>query len=119
MVCDKNTDSKNNRNTQQKDSSMRHGDWNGKVTQKHSTYTETSDFIVVLAASLNEVKSIVLGHISHVGGGRRELKFKPINGGINAKVRGDGAVQELYIYTSSTSEVVDILTSKFKEEFGV
>ncbi len=97
---------------------MRHGNWNGKVTQKHSTYTETANFIVVLAAGLGKVKNIVLGRISHVKGGRHELKLKSVNGGINAKVRGDGAVQEIYIYTSATGEVIEILTSKFKEKFG-
>jgi len=73
----------------------------GKITTSHGTTTEASAAVVDFAARLDDVTKISLGEIRHVPGGRRDIKFLPINGGIKAVVRGGGAVQHLYIYTKN------------------
>ena len=71
-----------------------------KITRAHCTVTPTAAKLVDEAHRLDEVQKISIGIIKHIGnGGERRLKFLPITGGIKAKVRGNAAVQEIYIYT--------------------
>ncbi len=72
----------------------------GKITDSHSTLTEVAEKLVEKAVKFDFITKIGIGNITHVGGGRRSLKFLPITGGIKAVVRGSGSVQELYIYTN-------------------
>ncbi len=85
----------------------------GKITNSHSTLTETANKLVIEAIKLPLISKIGIANITHVGGGRRSLKFLPITGGIKAVVRGSGSVQELYIYTSSPDEAMAELTKIF------
>ncbi len=77
----------------------------GKITKSHSTLTEISEKIVIEAVKLPLISKIGIGNIIHVGGGRRDIKFLPITGGIKAIVRGSGSVQELYIYTNESDKI--------------
>lgn len=86
----------------------------GKVTASHSTMTEAAAEVANHAHKLTQVTKISLGEIRHVNGGRRDIKFQPILAGIKAKVRGTGAIQELYIYTNKPEEVARILTEEFR-----
>jgi len=70
-----------------------------KITDSHSTLTDTSILVVNEAGKYPEVSKIGIANITHVGGGRKSLKFLPITGGIKAVVRGSGSVQDVYIYT--------------------
>lgn len=74
--------------------------WGGKITKSHSTATETSVEVVEAANRLDEVTKISLGILKHVGGGHKSIKFLPITGGTKAIVRGNGAIQEVFIYTN-------------------
>ncbi len=76
----------------------------GKITDSHSTLTEVAEKLVEKAVRLDLISKIGIGNITHVGGGRKSLKFLPITGGTKAVVRGSGSVQELYIYTSKPDE---------------
>ncbi len=76
----------------------------GKITDSHSTLTDASEKLVVKAVKYSSISKIGIGNITHIGGGRRSLKFLPITGGIKAVVRGNGSVQELYIYTNKPNE---------------
>jgi len=76
----------------------------GKITNSHSTLTETAEKLVEKAVRLELVSKIGIANITHVGGGRRSLKFLPITGGIKAVVRGSGSVQDIYIYTNKPEE---------------
>lgn len=86
-----------------------------KTTASHSTLTKPSQEIVDIASKLPAVTKISISIIKPVGGGRRSLKFLPIIGGIKAVVQGNGAVQELFIYTNDPEEV----QKKLKEGFVV
>jgi len=85
-----------------------------KITDSHSTLTNAAQEVLNLASKLEEVTKIGIGYITHVRGGRRDLKFTPIAGGIKAIVRGSGAVQELYIYTGAPKITEKKLLGFFK-----
>ena len=70
-----------------------------KVTSSHRTVTGASAVIVDAATRIPEVTKISLGKITHVTGGRKDLKFSLITGGFKVIVRGSGAVHEVFIYT--------------------
>lgn len=73
----------------------------GKITDSHTTSTETAAVVIDVLSKLDEVTKISLGSIRHIGGGERRLKVAPITGGIKIAVRGSGAVQDLFVYTSN------------------
>ena len=85
----------------------------GKITNSHSTLTETAEKFIYEAIKSPLISKISIANITHVGGGRRSLKFLPITGGIKAVVRGSGSVQEIYIYTNDSDEAMAELTKIF------
>jgi len=85
-----------------------------KITDSHSTLTGTAREIIEIVAKYEEVSKIGIGYITHVPGGRKDIKFLKINGGIKAMVRGSGAVQELYIYTSEPEFTKSKISEYFK-----
>jgi len=87
--------------------------FNNKITDSHSTLTDTAKEVMTIVTKYEEVTKVGIGYITHVRGGRRDIKFLPINGGIKAIVRGSGAVQELYIYTNDPKVVEERLLTKF------
>ncbi|MDR3558273.1 MAG: hypothetical protein P4L61_01950 [Candidatus Pacebacteria bacterium] len=87
----------------------------GKITDSHTTMTETSAEVVHVANKLSEVTKIGLGEIRHVPGGRRDIKFSAITGGIKATVRGNGAVHQIFIYTKSPNEVMRAVETNFRK----
>jgi hypothetical protein len=87
----------------------------GKITESHSTLTETAEKFVCEAIKSPLISKIGIANITHVGGGRKNLKFLPITGGIKAVVRGSGSVQEIYIYTNQSEETKIHLTKIFSK----
>ena len=85
----------------------------GKITNSHSSLTETAEKLVAKAIKLELISKISISTITHVGGGRKSLKFLPITGGIKAVVRGSGSVQNIYIYTTNPEEVESKLEKIF------
>lgn len=85
-----------------------------KVTSSHRTVTATSAIVVDVASRIPEVTKIGLGKITHVVGGRKDLKFALINGGIKVTVRGSGAVHQVFIYTDNIANVQKRLLSAFE-----
>lgn len=85
-----------------------------KVTASHTTMTEAGEEVTRHAEKLDQVTKISLGAIKRAHGGRRGIKFLPINGGIKAVVRGNGAVQDLFLYTHVPEEVVRLLMEGFR-----
>lgn len=86
----------------------------GKITNSHSSLTETAEKLVYEAVKSPLISKISIANITHIGGGRRSLKFLPITGGIKAVVRGSGSVQEIYIYTNSINETEEKLLNIFE-----
>lgn len=84
-----------------------------KITDSHSTITDTAIVVVNEASKQNSVTKIGIGNITHVGGGRKSLKFLPITGGVKAVIRGSGSVQEIYIYTNTPEETKKKLLENF------
>ncbi len=87
----------------------------GKITSSHTTMTDATLGVVDRANRLSEVTKIVLGVITPVRGGRRDLKFLTITGGVKAVVRGSGAVQDIYIYTKAPERVTNVLSGGFNK----
>lgn len=84
-----------------------------KVTRSHRTLTETSAEVASILDKLEAVSKISLGSIRHVPGGRRDVKFHSMTGGIKVVVRGNGAVHDLYVYTTEPEMVRQQLEEKF------
>ncbi len=85
-----------------------------KITDSHGTRTDASTEVVNIVQKLTEVTKISLGEIRHVSGGRRDIKFLPISGGIKAAVRGNGAVQYVFIYTKDIEKVTKLIQDSFE-----
>lgn len=85
----------------------------GKITRSHCTVTKTSCAVVESAINLQEVSKVSIGYLENIGGSNRSLKFGQIIGGILAKVRGDGGIQLLYIYTSDPEKTKRQLLEAF------
>ena len=86
--------------------------WQGrKHAGSHTTLIEAAEPLVKEAEKLEAVKRISLGYIKPTPGtpGKRGVKFSLISGGLKAKVRGNTAIQEIYIYTRSPQEVQEVL----------
>jgi len=75
----------------------------GKITRSHTTTTDAANIVVRVLAKMPEVTKISLGIITPARGGKRGLKCLPITGGIKIVVRGIGAVQDLFVYTSDSA----------------
>jgi len=88
----------------------------GKITDSHSTASDASNEILALVRKRPEVSKISLGFIENIGGSRRSLKFSTIVGGIRVRVRGSGATQEMYIYTSDPEATKEALIKAFLEK---
>ena len=86
---------------------------NDKITDSHSTLTDTAREVIEITQKYTEVSKIGISFITHTHSGRRDIKFLPINGGIKAKVSGSGAVQELYINTNDPEFIKNKLTESF------
>lgn len=84
------------------------------ITDSHSTLTDTAQDIVEILSKDKEVTKVGIGYITHVRGGRRDIKFSPINGGFKAVVRGSGAVQELYVYTKAPEYIIGKISKYFQ-----
>lgn len=78
--------------------------WGGKITCSHCTITESAVSVINTANSCDEVSKITVGVIKPASGGRRHLKCLPLQHGVKAVVRGNGAVQEIFIYTKNPPE---------------
>jgi len=87
--------------------------WGGKITRSHSTASEAACEVVQVAINLPEVSKVSVGYIRNIGGSNRSLKFADIIGGILAKVRGNAAIQEVYIYTNNPEKTKAALLNGF------
>lgn len=86
--------------------------WQGaKAGGTHTTVIEAALPLIKVAEKMDAVKKIVPGYIQPTPGrtGERRVRFKPISGGIRITVRGNVAIQEIYIYTDSPKEVQEHL----------
>jgi len=85
------------------------------ITDSHSSTTEASAEIIKRAKKLDSISKIGIGiiKITKSKGGKRNVKFLPITGGIKASVRGSGTVQELFIYTKEIELVTKYLSEIF------
>ena len=72
----------------------------GKIAGSHTTVIDAAIPLIDQAQKIPGVSKIVLGIIQHIGNGRTQIKSRPIQSGLKAIVRGNGCVQEIYIYTS-------------------
>jgi len=87
----------------------------GKITDSHTTVTEASALVVEVLVKRTEVTKISLGTIRQAGsGGERRLKCLPITGGIKIVVRGNGAVQDLFVYTNNSAATQEIAEGLFE-----
>ena len=86
----------------------------GKITASHGSMTETASEVVSLASRLPLVTKISLGEIRHVPKGRRDIKFLPITGDIKAVVRGNGAIQHIYLYTKESTVIEKTILDGFR-----
>ena len=86
-----------------------------KITTSHGTKTDATAEVINLIHDLPSVSKISLGEIRHVTGGRRDIKFSPMNGGVKVVVRGNGAIQHMYIYTKEPDQITKLIEDNFNK----
>lgn len=94
---------------------MAHVKTNGKMTSSHTTATDAAIVVINAAHAISDVTKISIGIIKPVRGAQRRLKFKPITGGTLAVVGGNGAVQEIYIYTTNVPATQEQISKTFNQ----
>lgn len=87
-----------------------------KLTKTHTTLTETSREVINALSKLNCVDKISSGIIKNTRSksGQKSVKITETQSGLKIAVRGNGAVQDLYVYTKTPKEVTDALENIFK-----
>ncbi|MCX6744188.1 MAG: DUF2103 domain-containing protein [Candidatus Parcubacteria bacterium] len=82
---------------------MKNKMFGGKIGGKHTTLIDAAIPLVDQARKLSTVRKITLNIIRYVNskqGGPNRVKFRKINGGLQAKVRGNASIQVISIYCS-------------------
>lgn len=69
---------------------------------------------VEAARDCPHVSKIALGVITPLRSGDEHLKFMPVSGGLKMQVRGSGAVQIFWLYTTRPEEVITEITKKWE-----
>jgi hypothetical protein len=72
---------------------------------RHTTTTKVAREVIKAVKRCPGVTRILVGRISWVHSGRRAAKEMPLEGGIGWRIHGDGAIQELWVFTSDPSAV--------------
>ncbi|HBL51969.1 MAG: hypothetical protein A3D24_03340 [Candidatus Blackburnbacteria bacterium RIFCSPHIGHO2_02_FULL_39_13] len=86
----------------------------GKVNRSHTTVIDAAEKFVKAAQKLPEVNKISLGPIKMgLPAGDYNVKFIPIVGGVQAKVRGPRSIQVVFLYTKNPDMVERALASVF------
>jgi len=85
----------------------------GKFGGDHTTVIGVAEPVVDEAQQIPQVSKIVLGIIKHIGNGRTGIKFKPIQSGLKAVIRGNGCIQKIYFYTSEPATAQQQLQQAF------
>jgi len=80
-----------------------------KFNGKHSTVIPHAERIVRAAKGHPAVRKVVLSVIKQIGGGRSRLTLKPIDAGLEVRVRGGTSIQTFYVYTSAPAETEAVL----------
>ena len=66
----------------------------------HSTFLDTAYPVIMAAKALDEVKRIVVGFITPNKRGQPHLKFVELPVGLKVVVKGEGCIQEFYVYSA-------------------
>ena len=86
--------------------------WHGpKAGGSHTTVIEAAMPLVRKAEVLDDVKRISPGFIKPTPGrpGFRRVKFDRMNGVLRVTIRGQGAVQQIWVYTDHPQRVQQLL----------
>ncbi len=95
--------------------------WAGKKAGgSHTTVIEAAIPLVKMADGLSQVKRVSPGFITPTPGkhGDWRVRFTGIKGGLLAKVRGNTAVQEIWIYTNDPDLVAVLLSAIYVQDEG-
>lgn len=74
-----------------------------KFNQRHSAVIKAAEIVIRAASADESVSKISVSKISPTKGGKGghcRIKFKPTTSGFEITVRGNGAVQQLYVFTN-------------------
>jgi len=86
-----------------------------KFNGRHSTVIPSAIPAVEAARDSPLVTKIALGVITPIRAGQEHLKFTPVGGGLKMQVRGTGAIQIFWVYTTRPDEVIEEITKKWEE----
>lgn len=89
----------------------------GKFTGSHTTVTQAAGLVADIAARSPLVHKIAIGVIvPGKGGGARRIKITDREHAMRLIVRGDGAIQELWIYSNDREQTKRIIAEGAKQE---
>ena len=77
----------------------------------HTTFLDAAYPVLMAAKDAEEVKRIVVSVICSGKGSGKKIKISDVPNGLRVTVKGNGAVQEFFVYTSDGSK-----TKAFLEE---
>ncbi len=86
-----------------------------KIASSHGTLTPAAASIVDAARKMPEVRKIVIGVIKQARAGSPFAKVIEIPAGLKVEVKGNSAVQEIFLYTDQQEFVknhLDVLRRK-------
>ena len=84
-----------------------------KFNGRHSTVIPSAIPAVEAARDCAHVTKIALGVITPIGKGPEHLKFTPVGGGLKMQVRGTGAVQIFWLYTTRPEDTIVEITRQW------
>src|ERR1700676_2482723 len=86
-----------------------------KFNGRHSTVIPSAIPAIEAARDSPHVTKIALGVITPIRAGQEHLKFTPMGGGLKMQVRGTGAIQIFWVYTTRPDDVIEEITKKWEE----
>jgi hypothetical protein len=89
-----------------------------KFNGRHSTVIPSAIPAVEAARDCSHVAKIALGVITPIGKGQEHLKFTPVGGGLKMQVRGTGAVQIFWLYTTQPELAAEEIMKKWEGRGG-
>lgn len=86
-----------------------------KFNGRHSTVIPSAIPAVEAARDSEHVTKIALGVITPIRAGQEHLKFTPVGGGLKLQVRGTGAIQIFWLYTTRPDDVMEEITKRWEQ----
>jgi hypothetical protein len=82
-----------------------------KITRSHTSTTETANVVIKELKKIKSIQKIGISIIKNTRSksGQKSIKIKTTSSGLKISVRGNGSVQDLYVYSDTSEDVRGII----------